>query len=79
MQTGSVRMRVEKGNILGTKNIDNPSQIANNYWWLNIYHSFFQDILQNKDVKLDHMFIASLVSDIVRVRNITVKQIIIKV
>ncbi|XP_048576329.1 atrial natriuretic peptide receptor 1 isoform X2 [Nematostella vectensis] len=25
-----------------------------------------QDILQNKDVKLDHMFIASLVSDIVR-------------
>ena len=28
----------------------------------------FQDILENEDVKLDHMFIASLVSDIVKVR-----------
>lgn len=28
---------------------------------------FLQDILENEDVKLDHMFIASLVADIVKV------------
>lgn len=30
--------------------------------------SVFQDILENEDVKLDNMFIASLVGDILRVR-----------
>lgn len=28
----------------------------------------FQDILENEDVKLDNMFVASLVADILRVR-----------
>lgn len=28
---------------------------------------WFQDILENEDVKLDNMFIASLVADIIRV------------
>lgn len=27
----------------------------------------FQDILENEDVKLDNMFVASLVADIIRV------------
>lgn len=29
----------------------------------------FQDIMENEDVKLDNMFIASLVADIIRVRK----------
>ena len=29
---------------------------------------FPQDILENEDVKLDHMFMASLIADIVKVR-----------
>lgn len=28
---------------------------------------FFQDILENEDIKLDNMFMASLIGDIVRV------------
>lgn len=28
---------------------------------------FFQDILENEDIKLDNMFMASLVGDIIRV------------
>lgn len=33
----------------------------------------FQDILENEDVKLDNMFIASLVADIIRVNNCRVE------
>lgn len=32
---------------------------------------YFQDILENEDVKLDNMFIASLVGDILRVSMFT--------
>lgn len=31
---------------------------------------YFQDILENEDIKLDNMFMASLVGDIVRVSYI---------
>lgn len=31
--------------------------------------ALFQDILENEDIKLDNMFIASLVGDIIRVSN----------
>lgn len=30
---------------------------------------FYQDILENEDVKLDHMFMASLIADIVKVSS----------
>lgn len=40
-----------------------------NFLFSNFISLHSQDILQNKEVKLDHMFIASLVSDIVRVRD----------
>lgn len=30
---------------------------------------FFQDVLENEDVKLDNMFTASMVADIIRVRH----------
>jgi len=40
-----------------------------NSLFLSLTNALFvlQDILENEDVKLDHMFIASLVSDIVKV------------
>lgn len=37
-----------------------------------------QDILENDDVKLDNMFIASLVGDILRVSTITLQNIIVQ-
>ena len=36
---------------------------------VNSFCVILQDILENPDVKLDHMFIASLVADIVKVRS----------
>lgn len=42
--------------------------------WLDLWEMslLFQDILENEDVKLDNMFIASLVADIIRVKNIKI-------
>lgn len=32
-----------------------------------VYCTFFQDIIENEDIKLDDMFIASLVHDLIKV------------
>lgn len=37
------------------------------YLYINVYHILFQDIIENEDIKLDDMFIASLVHDLIKV------------
>lgn len=43
----------------------------------NIFVFLFKDILENEDVKLDNMFIASLVADIIRVYYIYLRDSVI--
>lgn len=35
----------------------------------NVHSIIFQDIVENEDIKLDKMFIASLVHDLIKVRT----------
>ena len=44
------------------------SSLPNSFGNLTSNVSLHQDILENEDVKLDHMFIGSLVADIVKVK-----------
>ena len=37
-----------------------------NFYFFNCHSFFFQDIIENEDIKLDSMFVASLVHDLIK-------------